>query len=257
MQTLLWRLERNRRETYLFGTMHTRDERAFGSLGRVYRALEATELFAAEFALNQDSDQRLQELLLLPAHQPLSRWYGQRKFDEMSKTIKKHLGLDLHNLQHLTPFAIISIIDSTLMGSERAEPLDIHLWNYARARDKQLAGLETTEEHYSVLEQMPLAYQLRQLTAMAAHLTAYRRKMQSLSRLYADQNIRQLYLHSSKGAGHMRRTLLHNRNRVMAARFEALSLQHSVFAAIGAAHLPGEQGLLRLLKHRGFKVSPM
>jgi uncharacterized protein len=257
MKSLLWKLERPEGVSYVFGTMHTRDERAFVNLSKVYSALEATDLFAAEFDLDGADPERMISLMQLPPDQSLSALYGQRRFNSIYSRLRHYVGLDLKAMQQLIPFAIISMIDQQMLGTERQDPLDIHLWSIAREQQKKLAGLETTEEHYGVLEQMPMSLQLSQLASIAAHVPAYRRRMRRLTDLYVAGDIRQLYMNSKKGAGELRRPLLYDRNQLMSRRLEQFSREQTVFAAVGAAHLYGERGMLRLLKHAGFRISPV
>ena len=56
---------------------------------------------------------------------------------------------------------------------------------------------------------------------------------------------------SSRG---LRSLLIYERNERMAARFAELAFEKTTFAAVGAAHLDGKKGLLRLLKMGGFSV---
>jgi uncharacterized protein YbaP (TraB family) len=55
----------------------------------------------------------------------------------------------------------------------------------------------------------------------------------------------------------MRKLLLYERNTIMAERFAEIARQESLFCAVGAGHLSGKKGLLRLLKKEGFKVRPI
>lgn len=257
MKSLLWKLERPEGVSYVFGTMHTRDERAFVNLSKVYEAIKATDLFAVEFDLDDADPARMISLMQLPPDQSLCSLYGQRKFNAIHRRLQHYVGLDLKAMQKLIPFAIISMIDQQMLGAEREDPLDIHLWSVAREQQKKLAGLETTEEHFGVLERMPMSLQLSQLASIAAHVPAYRRRMRRLTDLYVSGDIRQLYMNSKKGAGVLRRPLLYDRNQLMSRRLVQFSREQTVFAAVGAAHLYGERGMLRLLKGAGFRLSPV
>ena len=42
----------------------------------------------------------------------------------------------------------------------------------------------------------------------------------------------------------------------MANRSEKYLKEHSVFIAVGAAHLPGKKGIIHLLRNKGYKVEP-
>jgi uncharacterized protein YbaP (TraB family) len=56
-------------------------------------------------------------------------------------------------------------------------------------------------------------------------------------------------------AKEFQRRLIVDRNHRMADRMEPYLKQGGAFVAVGALHLPGEQGLLRLLEQRGYSVS--
>jgi hypothetical protein len=49
--------------------------------------------------------------------------------------------------------------------------------------------------------------------------------------------------------------LLNYRNRRMVERMMPYMEQRSAFVAVGALHLPGEQGVLRLLERQGYRVT--
>jgi uncharacterized protein len=50
------------------------------------------------------------------------------------------------------------------------------------------------------------------------------------------------------------RALIQDRNHVMAHRMDSLLTQRRCFFAIGAAHLPGHEGVLALLRQLGYRV---
>jgi len=49
--------------------------------------------------------------------------------------------------------------------------------------------------------------------------------------------------------------LLFQRNVVMVDRMESLLARGNAFIAIGAAHLPGERGVINLLAEKGYTVT--
>jgi hypothetical protein len=51
--------------------------------------------------------------------------------------------------------------------------------------------------------------------------------------------------------------ILYNRNDIMAKRIDSLGKIRSTFCAVGAAHLPGDSGLISLLRMKGFTVEPV
>jgi uncharacterized protein YbaP (TraB family) len=69
--------------------------------------------------------------------------------------------------------------------------------------------------------------------------------------------VQQLYKMVKKNSKGMRPLMLYRRNEVMAERIGALVQEQRVFAAIGAAHLGGGKGVLRLLKKQGLTLHPV
>ena len=51
--------------------------------------------------------------------------------------------------------------------------------------------------------------------------------------------------------------ILYKRNYVMLKSIDSLMQTGSLFAAVGAAHLPGKKGLIELLRKKGYKVKPI
>ena len=74
---------------------------------------------------------------------------------------------------------------------------------------------------------------------------------------YREGDIRQLFQVAKKDARGMRRLLLYERNASMVKRFSEIALGKSLFCAVGAGHLAGAKGMLRLLKKQGFKLKPL
>ena len=74
---------------------------------------------------------------------------------------------------------------------------------------------------------------------------------------YLNGHIDKLYLSGKKSLGVWRKTLLKDRNIKMASRLEEMSKLESIFCAVGAGHLSGKHGVLRLLKRAGAKISPV
>ena len=82
-------------------------------------------------------------------------------------------------------------------------------------------------------------------------------EIRKMTRQYEEANIQQLYKSVRKSAKGLRKLLLYNRNIIMADRIAEMAAEQSICVAIGAGHLGGSKGVLRLLKQRGLKLSPV
>lgn len=244
-------------DSYLFGSMHVRDSRAFAGLPPVYDAIGQCDAFAAEFNLDEASQQDVSLALQLPDGQTLRTLLGDRNYDKLRRVFRRSVGIPLDAFSGMLPFALSNLIDSGLLPAQQHAPLDEHLWQYAKQAGKTMYGIETLEDQLGVLDSLDLAHQTHGLLQLARNLPGHRRQLNRLAELYVQGNVRQLYRSSRKSLGKYRKTMLFDRNSNMAHRFDEIAKETTLFAAVGAAHLWGGYGLVRLLKAKGWKCQPV
>ncbi len=257
--SLLWKLSLPETElvSYLFGTMHIRDQRAFGGLERVYECIGACGAFALEIDLDQEESPGDPALFKLPGNGFLREHLSANAYMRLRRSLLKAFGVDIRFFPHLNPFTLLELISGKVLAEDNPLFLDAHLWNYARGQGKTTFGIETLQEQMALLSRIPLEVQLKMLRDMGRNTAHFRTTMHRMARVYEKGDLITLYRLSRKSAGNMRKQMLFDRNRIMAERIAALLPGESVFCAVGAAHLWGGKGVLRLLKHRGVHVDPV
>jgi hypothetical protein len=254
-ESLLWSLERAAQPpSYLLGTMHVRDQRVFRWMMQLRELLEPCDLLALEFDLEEASVPGLKGLLLLPEEHSLDRLLGLRSYGKLKRILRKAFGLELAAFRRLHPMVLKQAIDASILQENMPHTLDEALYRAARGLDLPVVGLESYAGQLELLGQLPIRQQVRDLERLAAQVSRYRRQINQLARLYEQGRLRDLYQAVRRGAGKHRRLLIDRRNEAMAGRLAELAAGQRVFAAVGAGHLPGHQGMLRLLKQRGFRV---
>ena len=132
---------------------------------------------------------------------------------------------------------------------------------------KEVIGIETSKEHFAVMDSFSLDEQLVMLRAVlkrpaeekeanfekliAAYMTGDSENIAVLDdQLTSNILPKQLW-------AKMRTKLIDERNVVMAARTVEKAKQTPVFIAVGASHLAGEGGLVSAFNKAGFKLSPV
>jgi len=149
----------------------------------------------------------------------------------------------------------VNLIGESLLQSERPKSLDSYLWSYALEAGKDMHGIETFEAQVKTLASIPVEKQVKMLLDTVRNIGRFRRKIHHYAHLYQRGELPMLHKLMKKSAGGLRKRLLYDRNVVMAQRIEELARQKSLFTAVGAGHLLGGKGLIRLLKKRGLKVN--
>ena len=257
---LLWRMQDAAGEgpvSFLFGTMHVRDKRAFRLLERAFVAIDECEALALEFDLGAVGEDFDPGLLQLPPGQTLDNLLPARKFQKLRRFLLRALQVDIMAFRRALPLMTVNALNEHMMGQEQPIALDEQLWRYAQEKGKLILGIETYEEQIALLRSIPVEQQLQSLLWLGRNIKSHRRQLRKMTKLYESGDIYRLHQAAKRSASGMRHRLLYRRNAIMAERIAAFTAGRSVFCAVGAGHLAGGKGVLRLLKHRGLKLKPV
>jgi len=256
-KALLWRIAPadGGRESYLFGTMHVRDLRAFGWLDLAQTYIDRCDLFATEFDFLEADGAALAQVMQLPEGQTLDKMLKPGPWKMLDHYTQKKLGIPAEALRGQHPMSISTLLTTAVLMEEATQSLDETLWQYARTAGKTTCGVESFEDQLQTIGKIPFATHLKSLNWLLRHYGRQKKQMRKMMRWYQAGNILQLYRSSKKDAKGMRKVLLYDRNATMVQRFIELTREGSLFCAVGAGHLAGQKGMLRLLKKAGFKVS--
>lgn len=254
--SLLWHItnEKTGREAYVFGTMHVKDERVFQNLGKVHTAIENCAAFATEFQLDEMQPEMMAQHFALAEEKTLSDYLTIKQLERLQVFLRKRLNIDIRQFMHKKPVILTNVISASFLKEEMNASLDETLFIFAKNQDKALYGLETFSAQLALLNKMSMKGQVKQLLSTVKGFRNHRKSIEKLTAHYAAGNIQQLYKSSKKGLGKMRKLMLYDRNEIMANRIDEIAQTHTLFAAIGAAHLAGSKGVLKLLKAKGYQV---
>lgn len=257
--SLLWQITGKKipGTSYLFGTMHVKDERAFSLIEPLQKVIDTCDAFATEFNLKEAESGVESNAMDLPDNKVLTDFMSEKKYQRMRKIFIKYFEFDIDILKSAMPLIISNALSAQTLMTDREVNLDQYLWQYAESREKVTLGIETFAEQLQILHAIPLDYQLKALSDISKNISSFSKEHQKMTALYARQDIRQMYQSTKKSIGRARKILLYNRNIIMAERIERMAQEQTLFSAIGAAHLAGKKGVLKLLKDAGLKVKPV
>ena len=237
--------------------MHVRDQRAFTRLSQLRRLIDRCRALATEFNLEEALGQPGSGEMTLPGSLAIDQLLSPKRYRKLRMMIRKAFGLDIEPLKRFYPLLICHLIDERILAGSRRHALDEDLWRYAREQGKELLGLERLEEQQALLHQISLESQLRALLQIGRRVSRHRKQVVKMADLYAAGDAARIYRAARRGAGEHRRLMLYNRNAAMADRLDHLIRSKSIFAVVGAGHLWGGKGMLRLLKKKGYSLTAM
>jgi uncharacterized protein YbaP (TraB family) len=239
------------------GTMHSQDARAFRYFETAQNLISACEMYAPEMNLLEVDNHRLKAAFTLPPHLHLDQVWRPKKYQRYRDICLKSFGIDLAFLNDSAPIYIQGLMMASSLGSENNSSLDQALLLFSKDCELMIQGVETPEEQYHIARQLDAKEQIRQLAMVLSRPDRFRQQANRLCELYAHNELAALYKMGKRSLGSFRQILLYDRNQVMVQRIFEKTADKKTFVAIGAAHLPGEKGVLRGLKQLGCKFAPV
>jgi Uncharacterized protein conserved in bacteria len=262
--TLLWKITGKglSQPSYLFGTMHilcAEDARLSDSLKKVihdakliYFELDMDnfkELMGAFKYLRMNDGKKLSELLTKEEYERVENYFNN------NKSI-----LPFAMMNRFKPYFISSLIGEQMMSCSQKNGMEELIMRESKQYNKEIRGLETTEFQASIFDSIPYEKQAKDLVAYIDSIDNYREVTMEMVNVYRQQNLQRMdsLMHKSDpGMEEYMDLLLYGRNRHWVAQMPEIMKQQSTLFAVGAGHLPGEQGVINLLRKAGYKVTPM
>ena len=256
---LFWKAEAPGKNTiYLFGTIHTDDNRVTEFSPVVINALKSTDVFMMETKDAQDTK------FLTMANASLKDLLTESELDQVYALAEFHV-MHRHAVLRMKPWLLAAIFDSPRPLTPFAQ--DNLLMTKAEDLGKEVRGLESAAEHFGAMDSLQLDEQLIMLRAVLKRsdeekLKDYERLISAFlagdsAKLAAlDDQITGSMLPAELWQ-RMRVKLLDERNVLMTERIVAAAQDKRLFVAVGASHLAGETGLIIGLKKVGYRLGPI
>jgi uncharacterized protein YbaP (TraB family) len=262
-QGLLWRIEKaGVAPSHLFGTIHLADKRVTALPPDVRREFDAAKSFVMEVAPDPSNMAALAARMMYLDGRTLLTVAGEEIFHKLAP-LAAQLGLPPEVARQFKPWAMVLLLQMPQQQME--DVLDFRLNRLAAEQGKAIDYLETVDEQVAVFEGMTEQDQLALLRhAVETHhevkaqtdalVQAYvGRDLASMWRIGEAEVARRPELKPLKAVFDQR--LLFDRNPRMVERMQPQLQAGGAFIAVGALHLYGEKGLLRLLEHAGYRVT--
>lgn len=256
---LFWKVESLSGITsYLFGTMHTDDNRVTEFSPQVLEALNSVDTFMMEVSPGQDPK------LLMLKEGNIATLMTNEEFEQVRELADFHV-MHLGAAMQMKPWLLAVIFDLPRPQTPFAQ--DNLLMTKSEELLKNVEGIETAQEHFGVMDDFTLDEQMIMLRAVLKRTQEQKeRDYERLLSAYLKGDAESITQLDEKITGgmlpdnlwlKMRKKLLDDRNVVMAERTIAKANQQSTFVAVGAAHLAGKTGLIAAYKNAGFKLTPL
>ncbi len=258
--SLLWEISGNglEKSSYLYGTMHVSKKIAFRLDDVFYEALDKSEMVALESdpGLWLENNDAMGNNIFGYGGGYVAKGFYAHAF-QVENPKKEHLAAYLAYEDRIVN-NILYRSNENSQNFEEETYLDMFIYQAGKKFEKPIVALEDKEESSALvgrasmnaMKQKPdqwLQKEVQQSDPIFLLQDAYRERNIAL----LDSIDRAIY------TDHYMKNMLHIRNVNMVERLDSVMSMGKVFAGIGAAHLPGEQGVIGLLRKIGYTVTPL
>ncbi len=262
-RALFWSIQKSDKPAgYVLGTIHSEDPRVLDFSEDFLRKLRANDVFAMEMVPDQPTLARLTEYMHYPPGKTLESVIGVERFNSFAAAMSAYR-VPIKFISRMKPWAAMLTLSTP--PPETGFFMDLSLSLRASGSGLKVVGLETLEQQLSFLENMPMSMQLSLLDQAIAEFDHVNEVHDQMVDAYLENDLvglqalsnEQLQTVGDEAGDYFIEEGIHARNVHMA---ESLLLQlenNRVFVAVGALHLPGEEGLLNILRRHGFELRPL
>src|SRR4051812_20257915 len=266
-KTFAWKATGKGGTIYLMGSIHVMSESFYPLNPTLEAAFKDSDLLVEEVDLNEMLDPMAQMSILtrgmLPSNQSLDKVLSPATLALVRKATGD-LGTAGGPLMRFKPWMLaVTLQGMELMkaGFDPALGLDQHFFDKARENGKTVQGLETVDYQISRFDTMTLEQQDRMLAETLKELATETATVGKLGDAWKTGDvpaIEQIALADLKSDPAMYQRLLVERNKNWMPKIEALFTRPGrALVVVGAAHLVGPDGLLALLKAKGYTVEQL
>lgn len=263
-KTLLWEVSGNglRESSYLFGTMHilcAEDaqlspglERIIKTANKIYFEIDMddmAEMMGGLKYLRMNDGVKISDLLTPEEYRKLEDYFKSRKTP-----------MPMSMLNRFKPYFVSALLSDQTMDCAKKDGMEQVIMTKAKENEKTIHGLETLQFQASVFDSIPYAKQAKDLIQYIDSIDSYSKVTRSMAAVYKSQDIEamdSLMVKSDPSMKAYMDLLLYGRNRKWVHQMANIMNEGLILFAVGAGHLGGEQGVINLLRKRGYTVKPL
>ncbi|MFZ9027678.1 MAG: TraB/GumN family protein [Crocinitomicaceae bacterium] len=267
LNSVLWEVSSDTSKTaYLFGTMHLMSEDSFFFPDTLVTLLSKSNVLVMELN-NEIFDPSIMDIMLLEEGEFFD-FFSEEQQDSILNFAVDKLSISTEIFQasfsKLKPivvsqlFAMMSNVteDST---AQEVKSHEVELNLLAKKDSIPLIGFETAREQINLFDALPKVVQSEMVMEQVRGVDNMS-EFGTLTELYKSQNVDSMYyfIHNSDSYfSEYEEEFLSKRNRNWIPKIITILSDQNAFVAVGAGHLGGPSGLIRLLRQVGYTVKPI
>ena len=262
-QALLWKIEGKglSKPSYLFGTMHLIEKTYFFFPEKLRKQVEKSEQLVLELPGIPSQQEALKYIQLKEGS--FFDFFAPLQVDSILLWAKSELRMNEAQFRgvmtKMKPFVAVQLA-TQMHFFGKTESYEMTLEKLAKEHQLEIKGLETVEEQLNLFDGLSREEQTEMVMEVVRKPSEQYTETFTLEKLYQRQQVDSLYLMivDSEGTIASENTrFIDDRNARWIPMIETYMTEKRSFIAVGAGHLGGPNGLIRLLQKRGYQLTPV
>ena len=263
----LWRVQSGEHTMYLLGSIHALGSGEYPLPGELTASFDKADVAVFEISLDSSSEVMAQRLILETGRYPRGRTLRQSVSDSAYRLAAERFriaGWNIRTLDSFKPWMVaITLLGLELqrLGLSPASGVDRFFFNRARGSGKKVEFLETPEFQVGLMNGFSEKVQEAFLLSSAREANRMRNDIRALVRAWREGNgslLDSLLNEDADDFPEVFQKMLYERNNDWLRHIEGyLQGSATYIVVVGAAHLVGPQGVVELLRKKGYLVSQM
>ena len=260
--SLLWEISGNglQQPSYLFGTIHMICKKDFFLSDVAKEKFTSSKQIYLELDMDDPQLQvNMMRLMQLPAGESLKSKFGEKSSSKLDSFLNKEMSMRLAVFDRFKPMMLISLIAQRILSCTEMESYEMSFVKMASQQKKELLGLERIDDQVAVFDAIPDSAEIRSIINMIGNIDEQKVEFNRMVAFYRNQDLKALYklmIESPEMLG-SQELLLDRRNQHWIPVMESAMKKSPAFFAVGAGHLPGNNGVIELLRKQGYTVNPV
>jgi len=258
-KSLLWKISGNglTKASYLFGTIHATCDAKLDA--ETIKALDETEQLYLEINMDDTSLQmQMMQGMIMKDGVTLSSLLNETDFNTIDTFLQKNIGMSAKMINNFKPFMINSMLLPKLLDCE-FQSVEMELMKVTKNQNEKVFGLEKVTDQLAVFDKIPYKEQAEELVKTAkSNLEIEKAEFKKMMEIYRNKDIEAMLssmeTSENKISSEYQSILLNNRNKNWIPVIENAVRETATFFGVGAAHLAGEEGVIKLLRKKGYRV---
>jgi uncharacterized protein YbaP (TraB family) len=260
----VWSVERDGRTSWLVGSLHVLTKDAYPLPGSMDKAFEQAKTLMEETDVNELSSPDMIGIVatkgLFTNGQTLESVLPRDAYTRLAQRMTA-TGLPMEMVKMMRPWMVeltLSGLELQRAGFDPDLGIDVHYRRKAAQNGMALNMLETAAEQIDYLAGLPLDVQVSQLQQTLTEGDAELREVREIAAAWRAGDtaaIERLLLKGMKESPAYYQSLVVDRNRRWIPRIESCFSTGSCFVVVGAAHMVGSDGLIAMLKQKGYRIT--